>query len=390
METIVTQPSGNITPPKIAPHAITKPSAKKTRVLKRKKTASQLELNNKILAAWNNALAHDSSQNLPSSYNIINSIIPNYLRPSLSNAQELESHLFINSPKLFGLNSDQPLKLEPEGPNDPVVHHLSKFVNYSDASMDLAFSDLILFGKSSDDFFYVLNNYGKGALLNVIEHMLHEPNRIYRMQYRFNTCDQMKEQVLLAMLSANVNEKRIRKIFKSGVYKYNRLVKISGRDTNKNGNYRSDPIGWRKMTLNNNKCRFASLIISLYCMCMRVMFNVNIKRFRPIEVENLPHSVSYVIATACYLCVREVYNAMYFKYWSKSFFLEFFPHIEDIFELLELLLHDQVYVVYCSRCSAPFFVEREKKLKLNICINNDDHCPNCHSKAYFKVSDIEY
>ncbi len=380
MDTQVTHSGTNI-----SPHLTESNAVKNTHSTIKDDLLSTSESYNQTLKAWNKALTNDPCRNLSYSFDIIYSTLPNYLRPFLPYAQELERHLFINSPKIFNLNDTNCIEAVPA---DPALNPLTKFVSYAETTRELAFKDLILFGRSSDDFFAVLNNYGKGCLLNVVEHMLHEPNRIYHLQYSFNTSDLMKEQVLMAMLSAKANENRIRKIFRSGVYRYKRLEIQIKQKMIENGNYTTDKIGWQKMTRNNNKCRFASLIISLYCICMRVMLNQNQKRFSSLDLENLPHSISYVIATACYLCVREIYSAMYFRYWSKTFFLEFFPHVEDIFELLELLSRDQVQPVYCVKCGAPFFCDKNKKKRFDINKQDVIYCPNCKSQTYFRLSDI--
>lgn len=386
MDTIVTHLSTNISP-HVDPNAVNDLPSKKSYFATQTETSSPSELYNQLLTEWKDALARDCSKNLPYSFDIVNNTLPNYIRPFFPYTQELEGHLFVNAPKLFKFNNNQPVKTIQDDPSQTM---LTKFCKYSGASTKLAFDDLILFGKSSDDFFAVLTNYGKGCLLNIVEQLLHEPSRIYHMQYRFNTVDIMKEQVLIAMLSANVDESRIRKIFKSGVYRYNRLIKQVSGSLLKNGNYSSDPIGWQTMIQNNIKCRFASLIVTLYCISMHVMLGHKTKKFFHLNARNLPHSISYIIATACYLCVREIYNAMYFKYWSKSFFLEFFPNIEDIFELLELLSRDLVQPVYCIRCGAPFFCEKNQKKSP---YPNQEpivpSCPNCLSKTYFTLNDID-
>lgn len=387
MDTMEAHSSTNISPHHAGSNAVKVLPTKKTQSSIQTRTLSPLELNNKALAEWNDAMAHDCSKNLPYSFDILTNTLPNSIRPFFPYAYEIESHLFINAPRLFKLNNNHSVKSVQDDPSQTL---LTKFYKYSGASGKLAFEDLILFGKSSDDFFAVLNNYGKGCLLNIVEKLLHEPSRIYHMQYRFNTVDIMREQVLIAMLSANVDENRIRKVFKSGVYRYNRLTKQVGNSLFKNGNYTTDPIGWQNMIQNNIKCRFASLIVSLYCISMHVLLGHKAKKFIHLDFEDLPHSISYIIATACYLSVREIYNAMYFKYWSKSFFLEFFPNIEDIFELLELIAHDHVQPVYCIRCGSPFFCERNPKKSPYL--NQQQtapSCPNCQSKTYFRLSDIE-
>ena len=345
----------------------------------------------KILETWNELVAQDSTNNLPYSLNILINDIPNFLRPFLTYAQELENHIFASSPKLFSIRS---LHLQTLKYTDPADSDLTKFVRYSNVVMSLAFEDLTTFGNSSDDFFQVLNNSGKGCLLRVVEHMLHEPGRIHYDQFRINSIENIKEHVLAAMLSANVDENTLRKLFKTGVYKYNRLMSKIKTDLQENGNFKSEPIGWQAMIHNNVKCRFASLIISLYCLCMRVMFDKEIP-FHSLNLKYMPSMPSYIIATGCYLCVREVYSAMYFNYWSKAFFLEFFPNIEDIFELLDLLLHKKVEIVYCCKCRAPYFRELDKKItitrtknKMTIMYKDQKcNCPNCASALYFKRND---
>ena len=99
---------------------------------------------------------------------------------------------------------------------------------------------------------------------------------------------------------------------------------------------------------------FTVLILSLYFICMRVMLNQK-ALFHPLSIKGIPSQISYVLATGCYLSVRELYHALEYKQWTHSEFTSNFPNFNDLIDLLSSILQERTKLVGCSNCHTPFF-----------------------------------
>lgn len=319
------------------------------------------------------------------SFCLLNDFMPKYLSAFTLIAPLLEPEIFEGFElKRHTLHSFLYSPLKMLDPNETPVTH---YVRLSECSEEVAFKKLIQMNASPEAFFDTLTNLNNGALLMVIEHLLHEQVLPQILSLEF--CDRQTKQHFFARLLMLVGAHRttIKKVTGLSHATFNLMYKdfqehfphaLLGYT-----NCAPDPIEFLTLLQDPSKCRFSTLIISLYILSMRSILNLKAS-FKPLVLTGLPKRLSYAIAIGCYQCVHRIYSSVDHPQWTQASFPEFFPSFNAVCDLLINILNSEIKIVGCSRCHTPYFMvaspRLKRKLDLSIC------CPKCSSKAEYDPS----
>lgn len=330
---------------------------------------------------WEFGLRSAHGKNLKASFWLLNDFMPKYLSNFTMLARLLEPEIFHGAEGELRTLSSYLYGPEMMDPNETPLSHV---IRLSECSRDKLIEKLEKMNASPEAFFDNLTNLHNGALLLVLEHRMHE--QVLPELIRLDFCDRQTKQRFFGRLLLKLGASRtiIRKITGISHNTFNLMYRdfeMSFPDTVSSasdiqGEY--DPTEFLAILQDPSKCRFSSLIVSLYIICMRATLNLK-ATFKPMVLKGIPRELSYCIAAGCYECVRRTYFGVDYQQWTPESFREFFPSFNGIVALLQSLLARDTAIVGCGKCHTPYFVVTSDRLRRKCSLGQ--HCPKCDSCA---------
>lgn len=342
-------------------------------------------LNTRNNERWEQECTARGSEDLHASFWLLSDFMPKYLsaiamvtrlvEPALFEGVELERHTLGKC--MYGTE-------EIPDPNESLLSHC---IRLSECSHDKIVEKLARMNESPSAFFDNLTNLSNGGLLIMLEHLMHEqvvPD-IIRPDYSDRMTKQHFFVRMLLMIGARgalvrkatgLSRGTFNLMYRDFLLEYPQMRVEESAEENR------DLSEFVALLQDPNKCRFASLIVSLYILCMRM--NLNLKAtFRPLVLKGIPRDLSYSTAAGCYSCVRNIYLSYDHREWNEQSFKDNFPSFNAIVELLKSLLNGDTRIVGCSKCHTPYFVVVSQRLKRKLGCGLKVVCPKCSADAEY-------
>ncbi|MCI6796684.1 MAG: hypothetical protein MR571_02260 [Succinatimonas sp.] len=299
---------------------------------------------------WDQMRARDGGGSLGASFTLLSDVMPNALSPFIRLAFLAEPQLFENIPFKSSLHDT----LYRPDILDPNETPLARFCRLSLTQPHLIVDKLRVMNQSPESFFHELVNLKSGGLLHALEHLLHDKHHINKELLNYNQPPVMQRRLAVMMDAAGASPALIRKVTKLSHSVCDLMFRKYRLTAEFDHSAKPTQEGYQIFVQNKSKCMFTVLILSLYFICMRVMLNQK-ALFHPLSIKGIPSQISYVLATGCYLSVRELYHALEYKQWTHSEFTSNFPNFNDLIDLLSSILQERTKLVGCSNCHTPFF-----------------------------------
>lgn len=332
---------------------------------------------------WERECRDHGSKDLNASFWLLSDFMPKYLSAVAMTARLVEPEIF----KGFELErhtlGECMYGAEMPDPNESL---LSRCIRLSECSHDIIMEKFAKMNESPSAFFDNLTNLSNGGLLIMLEHLMHEQvvpdiirpdyiDRMTRVHFFVRRLLKLGANRSVVRKATGLSRSSFTLMYRDFLLDYPEMQIAETDEDHDLGEFMA-------LLQDPNKCRFASLIVSLYIICMRM--NLNLKAtFRPLVLKGIPKRLSYSTAAGCYECVRNIYLGYDHREWNQESLHEYFPGFNAMIELLRCLLANDLRVVGCSKCHTPYFAVHSAKLKRKLGGNFQVVCPGCAADAEY-------